>query len=49
MKMRKEPDKEAIKTLRKLNSLSLPANVRFLVTKLTNELCEKQPIKHDED
>ena len=49
MKLRKEPDKEAIKTLRKLNSLSMPADVRFLVTKLTNELCEKQPIKHDED
>ena len=49
MKLRKEPDKNALATLRKLNSLSMPADVRFLVTKLTNELCEKQPIKHDED
>jgi len=49
MKLRKEPDKNALATLCKLNKLSLTANVRFLVTKLTNELCEKQPIKHDED
>jgi len=51
MKLKHEPTnrKQVLEDLQALNDMPLAARVRMLITRLTNNLCEKQPIKHDED